>query len=270
MTFRILLSLITIFWATAPIASEPTGRCHEQTPCPLGNRSYHVKEPDNWDGVTPLPVLLHFHGWQRQGSLIVKHARISGATRRRGVLLLAPNGRNGTWDFWSSDSDDVAFAAAVIEDAAKRYPIDRNRIYVSGYSYGAAMAWRYVCENGNGVAALLAVSGSISQSEDCPQGPTEVRQVYGLSDTVMPFPMGPGGDTSYPVALWRRQFGCGAGQSAGKWRAVSFLEFGRMVWNDCASGGKVTLDVHPGGHFIPHGWIARQLDELLGLAPSYP
>ena len=32
----------------------------------------------------------------------------------------------------------------------------------------------------------------------------------------------------------------------------------------------VTLDIHPGGHFIPHGWIARQLDELMGLPPSYP
>ena len=267
---HLLSGLIALLWATAAVATEPARGCHAQTPCPLGDRSYHVREPDGWDGVSPLPVLLHFHGWQRQGTLIVRHARISGATRRRGVLLLAPNGINGTWDFWSGESDDVAFAAAVIEDAAKRYPVDRDRIYVSGYSYGAAMAWRYVCENGGGVAALLAVSGTIDQSEECPQGPTEVRQVYGLADTVMPFPMGPGGDATHPVALWRRQFGCGRGQNAGAWQAVSFLAFQRTVWADCANGGSVTLDVHPGGHFIPHGWIARQLDELLGLEPSYP
>jgi polyhydroxybutyrate depolymerase len=270
MTCRIFLSLIALFWATATPATQPNGRCHEQSPCELGDRSYYVKEPDNWDGVTPLPVLLHFHGWQRTGALPVKHARISGATRRRGVLLLAPNGRNRTWDFWDDNTDDVPFAAAVIEDAAKRYPIDRSRIYVSGYSYGAAMAWRYVCENGNGVAALLAISGTIGQSEDCPQGPDEVRQVYGLNDNVMGFPMGPGGDTTYPVALWRREFGCGEGRDAGTWQAVSFLTFQRIVWDSCANGGKVTLDIHPGGHFIPHGWIARQLDELLGLEPSYP
>ena len=40
-------------------------------------------------------------------------------------------------------------------------------------------------------------------------------------------------------------------------------------WNDC-SAGRVSLDIHPGGHFIPHGWIARQLDELLDLPFSYP
>jgi polyhydroxybutyrate depolymerase len=268
-----LFVLLSLLWATSVVALEPVQPCHADIPCPLGERSYHVKIPDGWDGVSPLPVLLYFHGWMRTGALPVKHARISGATRRRGVLLLAPNGNNKTWDFWDGDTDDVAFAAAVIEDAAKRYPIDRSRIYVSGYSYGSAMAWRYVCENGNGVAALLAVSGTLRQSKACPQAPREVRHVHGLADTVMGFPMGPGGDTTYPVALWRQQFGCGEGRDAGPWKAVSFLEFNRTVWDDCATGAtgaKVTLDIHPGGHFIPHGWIARQLDELLGLEPSYP
>jgi len=237
MTRRLFPFLITLVWATYAAASADTGRCHAETPCQLEGRSYHVKEPDNWDGVTPLPVLLYFHGWQRTGALPVKHGRISGATRRRGVLLLAPNGRNRTWDFWDDTTDDVAFAAAVIEDAAKRYPIDRARIYVSGYSYGAAMAWRYVCENGNGVAALLAVSGTISQSSDCPQGPQEVRHVHGLNDNVLGFPMGDNGDTTYPVALWRRQFGCGEGRAAGTWQAVNFLTFTRTIWEDCATGG---------------------------------
>ena len=132
------------------------------------------------------------------------------------------------------------------------------------------MAWRYVCEHGNGVSALLAVSGTLRQAEECPQGPTEVRHVHGLADTVMDFPMGPGGDETYPVALWRTQFDCNTAHNAGRWQAVDFLQFRRTIWGDCADGHKVTLDLHKGGHFIPHGWIARQLDEILGLVPSYP
>ncbi len=267
----VLGTLIALLWAAVAVAQQsPPRPCQAEIPCRIGDRSYHVKEPDDWDGAAPLPVLLHFHGWMRTGALPVKHGRISGATRRRGVLLLAPNGPHKSWDFWDDASGDVAFAAAVIEDAAKRYPIDTSRIYVSGYSYGAAMAWRYVCEMGDGVAALLAVSGSLGQSETCPQGPREVRHVHGLRDTVMDFPMGPGGDQTHPVALWRRQFNCGQGRETGRWNAVSFLDFKRTVWDDCADGHKVTLDVHQGGHFIPHGWIARQLDELLRRAPSYP
>lgn len=242
--------------------------CEGDLPCTLGDRSYHVKVPDDWDGVTPMPVMLHFHGWMRQGDMIVNHTRIAGATQRRGVLLVAPNGARKTWTFWTSDTPDTAFAAQVLEDAARRYPIDRSRIYVSGYSYGSAMAWRYVCQMGNGVAALLAVAGTISQSEDCPQAPSEVRHVHGLADQVMDFPFGPGGDTEHPVALWRDHYECGDGEAQGPWQARDFLTFERTTW-EC-DGGRVTLDLHPGGHFIPHGWFARQLDELLGLPNSYP
>ncbi len=269
--FRILLSALLIFASLSGAArateAAPRG-CGLDRPCLLEGRSYHLLEPDGWDGQEPLPVLLHFHGWMRQGDLIVRHQRIASATRKRGVLLVAPNGVGRTWNFWQSATGDVPFAAAVIEDVAKRYPIDRNHLYVSGYSYGGAMAWRYVCQNGADVAALLAISGSLQQDSHCPQSPSEVRHVHGLADTVMDFPMGPGGDTQYPVALWRAHYACAEGRAAGAWQARSFLTFQRTRW-EC-DGGRVTLDIHPGGHFIPHGWIARQLDELLGLPPSYP
>lgn len=242
--------------------------CEGDTACALGERSYHVRVPDGWDGVTPMPVLLHFHGWARQGDLVVKHQRISGHTRRRGVLLIAPNGENRTWDFWRPGRADVPFAEAVLKDVGKRFPLDLSRIYVSGYSYGSAMAWRFACEKGNAVAALLAISGTLPQSEDCAEAPGEVRHVHGLADTVMDFPMGEGGDRTYPVQLWRESFGCGPPAASNSWQAVDWLRFDRTVW--ACDGGKVTLDVHTGGHFIPHGWIGWQLDQLMGRTPRYP
>jgi polyhydroxybutyrate depolymerase len=249
-------------------AMGPWKDCHGADACGLGDRSYHIKLPDEWDGESPLPILLHFHGWGRQGDLIVNHQRISGHTRRRGVLLIAPNGQGRTWDFWNTGGRDVPFAAQVIEDVAKRFPVDRRRIYISGYSYGSAMAWRYACQNGDGVAALLAISGTLPQTEDCAQAPVEVRQVYGFKDTVMRFPFGPDGEETYPVALWREIYGCGETTKVSEWQAVEFLNFDRREW-EC-DGGKVTLDLHPGGHFIPHGWIGWQLDQLMARVPTYP
>ena len=246
----------------------PALACGLETACPLGERSYHVRAPDGWDGATPLAVLMHFHGWMRQGDLVVNHARIAGATRKRDVLLVAPNGRGKTWRFWSAPNEDVQFAQAVLDDVKARYRVDDSRIFVSGYSYGSAMAWRFVCEAGAPVAALLAVAGSLSQNETCPESPQQVRHVHGLADTVMDFPMGPGGDRLYPVQLWRDAYDCAEPSHPGPWRQVSWLELDRYAW-DCP-GGQVTLDLHPGGHFIPHGWIARQLDELLGLPFTYP
>lgn len=266
---RYFLIVFAVFTALVLAAMGPwRGACGLDEACVLGDRSYHLRVPDDWDGETVMPVVLHFHGWQRQGSLVVNHNRLASATRKRGVLLVAPNGLRKTWNFWSAETDDVTFAAAVLDEVANRYPIDRDRIYISGYSYGSAMAWRYVCQNGDGVAALLAIAGSLPQTEDCSEAPTEVRHVHGLADTVMAFPMGPEGDTTYPVALWRDLYGCGAGEDLGDWQQRSFLTLRRTEWQ-CDSG-QVTLDLHPGGHFIPHGWLARQLDQLLGLPYSYP
>ncbi len=261
---RLIVVLLMFF--SGPAQAAPA--CHGQTACTVGDRSYHVLEPDDWDGVTPLPVLLHFHGWQRQGTLIVQHRRIASATRKRGVLLVAPNGARRTWDFWTENTDDRPFAEAVLADVRARWPVDETRIYVSGYSWGSNMAWRFVCHDGDGIAALLAISGTLDQNEDCDTAPGEVRQVYGLGDQVLTFPYGPGGDTTWPVKLWRDSYDCGDGVAQGPWQARDFLTFERTTW--ACPGGSVSLDIHPGGHFIPHGWIARQLDEMLGLPPSYP
>ncbi|KMW59918.1 putative esterase lipoprotein LPQC [Candidatus Rhodobacter oscarellae] len=256
---RLFLSALLCLVGLSAAAAE----CAGQTPCAVGDRSYHLRVPDGWDGVSPLPVLLHFHGWGRQGSLTVRHGRIAVGYVAEHVLLVAPNGLNGSWAFRRPGSRDTDFAEAVLADVAKRYPIDRQNIFVSGYSWGANMAWRFVCESRVAVAGLLAVSGTLSQRETCARAPREMRQVFGLGDGVLAFPMGPGGDQTYPVALWRQRMGCGEGVSEGAWNARPFLTFERTRW-DCADG-KVVLDVHPGGHFIPHDWIPIQVGEILGL-----
>ncbi|MEL7093132.1 MAG: polyhydroxybutyrate depolymerase [Pseudomonadota bacterium] len=261
---RLIAFLFLVLLPNATLA------CQIEEPCQLGDRSYHVREPDGWDGVSPLPVLIHFHGWQRTGALPVRHQRISGATRRRGVLLIAPNGVRKTWDMWTPETADVAFAAAVLEDVKTRYPIDTDHIFLSGYSYGSIMAWRVACDRGAqmGVTALFGISGTLRRTDTCAEAPEQVRHVHGLNDGVLGFPFGPGGDSTHAVRLWRDTLNCDDAKPIGPWNQVSFLTLTRTRW-DCG-GGTVILDTHPGGHFIPHGWIAKQLDELLGRPVSYP
>jgi len=258
-----LIFLLYFAFVLPAFATEPPD-CELQIACKVGNRSYHARVPDGWDGKSPLPVLLHFHGWGRQGTLTVRHGRIAGATRKMGVLLLGPNGNGRSWDFWDRSSDDVPFAAAVIEDAAKRWPIDRSKIFVSGYSWGGSMAWRFACADGSGVAAVLAISGTLRDADENCANPVNMRQVYGTQDTVLDYPYGPDGDLEGAVALWTMRNGCSyKPDSKSSWKPTKILPIMRHSWTQCSSGKSVILDVHKRGHFIPRGWIARQLEELL-------
>ena len=261
---KFLLSIL--FALSLPVlgSASDSNYCELHIPCKLGDRSFHARVPDGWDGRTKLPVLLHFHGWGRQGPLIMKHGRIAGATRKLGVLLLAPNGSGRTWNFWNADSNDIQFANDVIEEASRRWPIDRSKIFVSGYSYGSAMAWRFACAEGRSLYALLAVSGSFpNQNEDCAH-PLHVRHVHGVKDTVMDYPYGDDGTVESAVSLWRNLNKCQTEpDTRTPWQAVKILPFLRHTWQSCATGKSVVLDVHQRGHFIPRFWIERQLKELL-------
>ncbi|WP_371154884.1 PHB depolymerase family esterase [Jannaschia sp. 2305UL9-9] len=252
-----------IFLLALLFLAPPVHACTGMEECALGDRAYHVREPDGWDGTTPLPVMLHFHGWGRQGETIMGHARIAGATVPRGVLLVAPDGLGRSWDFRQPGSRDTPFAEAVLADVGARYPLD-GRVIVSGYSWGALMAARFTCETQVPIAALLLVSGAFPRGMACDGQPGRVSQVYGTTDTVLDFPYGPDGDETEAVALWRRQLDCGPPSRTFEWEAVSWLTHTRHQW-DCAAG-LVTMDVHPASHLIPRGWFARILDEVLAPA----
>ncbi len=256
--------LFLIFILIFPASSASAGECQLSHACAVGKRSYHVRVPDNWDGKTTLPVLLHFHGWGRQGGMIINHPRISGATRNMGVLLIAPNGLGRSWSFWQAGSRDVAFVDAVLGDAAKRWPIDKSRVFISGFSYGGAMAWRYACEQGAKINTVLAIAGTLqNENENCTTA-VNLRHTHGTRDTVMDYPYGEDGNVEGAVTLWRNKNRC-QNSATGKthWKSSKGQKFSRYTWSSCASGKTVILDVHQGGHKIPHGWIRTQLKELL-------
>lgn len=256
--------ILLLFLALSALTAPPAVACTGAEECPLGERAYHVREPDGWDGRSPLPVMLHFHGWGRQGETIMGHPRIAGATVPRGVLLVAPDGLGRSWDFRRAGSRDTPFARAVLADVARRYPTAGQPLIVSGYSWGALMAARFACEGGADIAALLLVSGAFPPSVSCDAAPVPARvsHVHGLTDGVLDFPYGPGGEDTHAVALWRARMGCDAPEARRfDWQAVSWLTHDRREW-DCA-GGRVTMDIHPASHLIPRGWFAQVLDEVL-------
>ena len=257
-----LVFLSAALWSTQPAYSISEDCLSGKSACQIGERSYWILPPDDWDRASPIPVMLYFHGWGRQGNVPVNHQHIGAATREAGVLLVAPDGLGKSWDFWRPGSRDTDFAVRVLEDIEKRFAVDTTRFMVSGYSWGGSMAWRFACEAGNKVSVLISISGTLyDQTEHCDTGPVAIRHVHGLKDTVMDFPYGPNGEETGPVRLWQRINGCTiTPDSTSQW--TTSQAFTRYVWNGCASGKSVSLDVHSGGHWIAKGWLRAQLKDI--------
>lgn len=256
MIVRILaaLSLLAFAAAADPGCGGPDAACE------VGARHYPAAPPPEWDGVSPLPVLIHFHGWGRRSPGVLRNGRVAKAAAANGVLLIAPQGEGRSWRFWSAGSRDSDFTLAVIEDAARRWPVDRSRIFVSGFSYGGAMAWRFVCDKGAVAAEVLSIAGTLwrETSERC-AAPIRVTHVHGLKDTVMDYPFGPGGEEEAAVGLWLRRNRCAAKPDEREWVGI----FACRRWTSCASGPPVALCTHRFGHMIPQGWLDYALPKAL-------
>jgi polyhydroxybutyrate depolymerase len=252
---KFYLCLFAVVTFLLPGASD-AAPCGTDIACPLGDREYHAAPPEGWDGIIPVPVLLHFHGWGRQSRSVLKNQRVAKAAADAGALLIAPQGIGRSWSFWQPGSRDSDFALAVLDDAARRWNINRSQIIVSGFSYGGAMAWRLACDKG-AIGIFLPIAGSLWRTEDC-QEPVRISHVHGLKDTVMDYPFGPDGAPEGAVSLWLSENNCRAEPDERMMTGI----FDCRRWTSC-DGPPVELCTHEFGHLIPKDWLSYALPRAL-------
>jgi polyhydroxybutyrate depolymerase len=94
------------------------------------------------------------------------------------------------------DVDDVAYVDRVIGDVSDNFPVDRARVFLTGYSNGGMMTYRYLCEGSRTLAGAASVAGTNTTS--CtPRMTIPFLQVSGAKDPVVPI----GGGTSSVAGL---------------------------------------------------------------------
>jgi phospholipase/carboxylesterase len=94
--------------------------------------------PESWDGRVPRPLVVALHGGHGHGRDFLWSWL--GDARSREALVLAPTSRDRTWSIMGGDDVDADNLRGMVEFVAARYPIDRERILLTGMSDGATYA----------------------------------------------------------------------------------------------------------------------------------
>jgi polyhydroxybutyrate depolymerase len=158
-------------------------------------RRFIVHMPPQAREGRPLPVVLSFHGGGGTAKDQQDHVRTDPLADREGFIVVYPEGtgmlrrRLHTWNAGSCCGyahdhhvDDVGFIRALLDDLARRTPIDRRRVYATGHSNGAMMAYRLAAELGDRIAAIAPVAGGMVVDSIRSPRPVPIMHFHSVDD----------------------------------------------------------------------------------------
>ena len=134
---------------------------------PVGgmDRTAWVHQPAAGTGAAP-PLVVCLHGGFGQGAGMALYSGFDRVADRFGFVVAYPDGHRRSWNDGRGNTpagrdgvDDVAFAAALLDQLSTRLAYDPRRVYVTGISNGAMMAQRLGCELPERIAAIAPVAG---------------------------------------------------------------------------------------------------------------
>ena len=169
--------------------------------------------PENYDtGNDLIPLVIHLHGalpFENAPDLELDASGYRDLPGKYRVMIAAPravfNQTLGLF-IWNSflslvgcgpqNEDAVGFLNSLLDELLATYPIDPQRVYIYGYSSGAAMAHRMACANAERFAGIVAGAGfTLGDPQLCaPSVPISVLQFHSKGDEVVLFDGGNIGD----------------------------------------------------------------------------
>ena len=88
---------------------------------------------------------------------------------------------------WTSCNDDVGFLEALVGVVTETFLVNVDRFYVSGFSNGAMMTNRVVCEASELFTAAAMIGGRLERGFECtPAQPIPLLQINGGADDTVP------------------------------------------------------------------------------------
>jgi polyhydroxybutyrate depolymerase len=198
------------------------------------NRKYRLHMPPSCDGERQLPLVVAIHGSFSKARLMEWESGWSVLADREGFIVAYPEGFGifGLLQHWNAghccgkaaedNFDDVGFIDCVVDELIAELPVDRRRIYVTGFSNGGMLTHRYAAERSERIAAAAPVAGAVGGRADtnrpiwvasAPRVPVPILIMHGHDDAAVPYEGGRRVDRRSPreylsvhdsAAFWRK------------------------------------------------------------------
>jgi hypothetical protein len=121
---------------------------------------YALYAPATYDRGRPIPLVVSLHGYDPANVAYAARNRMVNSRMRQwaeqfGYLVLEPFGRGNA--FYRGIGEDDVFRA--VEETCNDYDVDRDRIYLMGYSMGGSGTWNIGTACADRFAAIAPVYG---------------------------------------------------------------------------------------------------------------
>jgi predicted peptidase len=131
------------------------------------------------------PLILYLHGRSLRGDdieLIKKYGLPRRLERETAFPFIVVSPQLRLPDRWT----DLATLVALVDDIEKRYPVDRSRVYLTGFSMGAGGAWNLADAHPERFAAVAPLAGTYQPGSRKGLARIPVWAFHGSDDTSTP------------------------------------------------------------------------------------
>lgn len=214
----LVLGAVLSLPACAGAAGEPLRPGQQALQLESGGmaRSFLLHLPPGHDASRRWPLVIMLHGMGGTGANAVRETGWSALADSEGFMVAYPNASrpdpaapaslrsnapawadgSGRFHVARTHVDDVSFIRALIDRLIDEHGADRQRIYVTGFSNGASMAFRVGVELADKVAAIAPVAGAFWLDDMRPQRAVSLFYISGTADPLNPL------DGGYPKMAW--------------------------------------------------------------------
>jgi polyhydroxybutyrate depolymerase len=158
-------------------------------------RTYYIHVPPAFDGASPLPLVLAFHGGGGKATMMHRVSKLTNTSDEHSFIVVYPDGLEKQWGDRRAMTGfdrkgDLNFIRVLLNELERDYNVDPQRIYSTGISNGGFFSQDLAIAFPERIAAVASVAASVSLpvfNKVMPPQPVPILFILGDKDPIVPY-----------------------------------------------------------------------------------